>query len=83
MEKLSNIFWNLIAILVIGGVIAISASALGWHKIQWLLDNRLPALFCIVGIVLLGGALITWAFFPRRGVIIHGQHYEDATWHDR
>ena len=77
-----NIFWNLVFLLDFGGVIALALYALArWLWLIHRLDVLLTVGGCLVVLVLVGAAIWQYAFFPRRGVIIHGIHYEDF-WSD-
>lgn len=79
----SHVFWNLLFLVDLGGVIGLVLMA--FERWPWLI-NRLELLFygagCL-GVVVLGLCFIAaQAFGPKRGVNINGCHYEDF-WSDR
>jgi hypothetical protein len=79
----SNIFWNLVFLLDIGGVIALVLYALArWPMLAKQLDTLIFLGGFLLLLVLLAGSIVVYAFRPRRGVYIHGVHYEDF-WSDR
>lgn len=66
---------NFFLILATGSGIALFY--LAWPFIEKLFYGAA----CLAVLVLAVGFILTWAFYPRRGVIIHGIHYQD-TWKD-
>jgi hypothetical protein len=77
-----NIFWNLVFLFDFGGIIALVLYALArWPKLVKQLDTLIFLGAFLLLLVLLAGAIVAHAFSPRRGVYIHGMHYEDI-WRD-
>ena len=78
----ANVFWNLVFLVDVGGVIALALVAFErWPG----LAHRLELLFygagCLVVVVLAMGFIAAHVFGPRRGVYINGIHFEDI-WRD-
>ena len=80
---IANIFWNLVFLVDVGGVIALGLYALAnWSVLIQRADELLTLAACAVPLMLLAGFLWTHVLNPyQRGVTIHGVHYEDA-WRD-
>lgn len=83
MSKAGNVIFNLIFLLDVGGVIAVSLYvAARWPVLIQRADMVLSLAACAVPLLLLAGLLWTHIINPyTRGVTIHGVHYED-TWRD-
>jgi len=79
---IANVFWNLVFLADLGGVIGLAIYALG--RWPWL-GQRLELLFygagCLLVVVLGLGFIAAHVFGPKRGVWIHGQKYTDF-WSD-
>lgn len=77
-----NVFWNLVFLVDLGGVIGLALAA--FERWPWL-AHRLELLFysagCLVVVVLGVGFIAANVFGPKRGVNIGGIHYEDV-WRD-
>jgi hypothetical protein len=79
---LANIFWNLVFLLDLGGIIALALYTLAaWPRLLKQLDTLVFLGGLGLLMVCLAGSIVAHAVRPRRGVRIHGVHYADI-WRD-
>jgi hypothetical protein len=75
---LENIFWNLVFIFDLGGIVSLGLYIFArWPSLIKKLDTLLGLAGIFIVLFLIAAAIFNWCFFPRRGVIIHGIHYQD------